>query len=368
MKIGILTFHRSQNYGALLQALGLQQFIEKLGYDVSFVDYWPEYHNEMYKHFSWKKFKSCSAKGKIKYLFTFIGTFARLTVRHKKTRSFIRRFLRISKDRNYDLVIYGSDQIWRKQRRPGYDWYNPVYFGEGEVETPHKIAYAASMGIIAVRDDKDRDFLSNGFANFDTISVRESDLKEFIEKEFGLSYKLVLDPVFLLTKEQWTANTDSRYLPKYSYILYYRLQDIQQTDAIVNKIVSQTGLPVVELRGYIPLGQYGKRYRFTADAQEMITLINGADYVVTSAFHGVAMSILYEKNFFYASEKSQSNRVRSLLQQIGLTDRIIESGELEKVDYNNLINYTQVNRLLHDMQKDSREWLIHQVDKYKKSK
>lgn len=362
MKIGILTFHRSQNYGALLQALGLQQFVENLGHDVSFVDYWPEYHNEMYKHFSWKAFNHRSLKGKAKYLATTIGTFARLSFRHKNTRRFISENLHISKAPYYDLVIYGSDQIWRKQRRPGFDWYNPVYFGEGEVNTSHKIAYAASMGIIDVKGEKDRDFLSRSFKNFDAISVREADLQEFISKDIGLDFKQVLDPVFLLTKEQWQQKTNAKYLPNGKYILYYRLQDITITDDIVSRVVEQTGLPVIELRGYIPLMHYGKRYRFTADAQEMISLINGAEYVVTSAFHGVAMSVSLEKNFFYASEKSQSNRVQSLLQQIGLTDRIIKDGELNKVDVQRTIDYSKVNQTLHEMEQDSRGWLMKQIE------
>ena len=366
MKIGILTFHRSQNYGALLQAWGLQQFIENQGYDVSFVDYWPTYHNEMYKHFSWRAFKSRSMKGKIKYVLTFLGTYIRLSERHKNTRRFVEKYLRISRENHYDMVIYGSDQIWRKQHRPGYDWYNPVYFGFGEVETPHKIAYAASMGIIDVNGDKDHSFIADGFKNFDAISVREKDLQEFIKKEFDISYKLVLDPVFLLTKEQWQEKTNPEYLPKRDYILYYRLQDIIETDIIVDRLVSQTGIPVIELRGYIPLGHYGERYRFTADAQEMISLINGASCVVTSAFHGVAMSVSFEKDFFYASEKSQSNRVLSLLEQIGLKDRIIAKGSYENVNIHNHIDYQKVNKILHEVENDSREWLSNQIKQWGK--
>ena len=44
MRIGILTYHRSHNCGALLQAYALREFLKLKGYnDVTYVDYWPEY-------------------------------------------------------------------------------------------------------------------------------------------------------------------------------------------------------------------------------------------------------------------------------------------------------------------------------------
>lgn len=40
MRIGILTYHRSHNCGALLQAYALREFLKLKGYnDVTYVDY-----------------------------------------------------------------------------------------------------------------------------------------------------------------------------------------------------------------------------------------------------------------------------------------------------------------------------------------
>lgn len=38
-KVGILTYHRSINYGAMLQAYALRYTIQKLGYKVEVIDY-----------------------------------------------------------------------------------------------------------------------------------------------------------------------------------------------------------------------------------------------------------------------------------------------------------------------------------------
>ena len=39
MNIGIVTFHRALNYGAVLQAYALQKFLDSLKIDSSVVDY-----------------------------------------------------------------------------------------------------------------------------------------------------------------------------------------------------------------------------------------------------------------------------------------------------------------------------------------
>lgn len=39
MRIGILTFHNANNYGAVLQAYCLQETLRRIGFDVEIVDY-----------------------------------------------------------------------------------------------------------------------------------------------------------------------------------------------------------------------------------------------------------------------------------------------------------------------------------------
>ena len=51
MKIGIVTYHRTNNYGAVMQALATRFVLEDMGHEAYYVDYWPEYHKEMYQVF-----------------------------------------------------------------------------------------------------------------------------------------------------------------------------------------------------------------------------------------------------------------------------------------------------------------------------
>lgn len=43
MSVKILTFHASNNYGAALQAYGLQQSVMAMGYECEFLNYRPQY-------------------------------------------------------------------------------------------------------------------------------------------------------------------------------------------------------------------------------------------------------------------------------------------------------------------------------------
>ena len=47
MKIGIITFQKSKNYGGVLQAYALYTRLKQLGYSVEMVDYWPTYRDSM---------------------------------------------------------------------------------------------------------------------------------------------------------------------------------------------------------------------------------------------------------------------------------------------------------------------------------
>ena len=55
MKIGIITYHKSHNYGALLQAIALRIKLIQMGHEVYFIDYWPLYHKQLYDFFSFKE-------------------------------------------------------------------------------------------------------------------------------------------------------------------------------------------------------------------------------------------------------------------------------------------------------------------------
>ena len=52
MRIGIITFHRAINYGAVLQTYALQKFLNVSNYDAEVIDYRCEHMENFYKTFT----------------------------------------------------------------------------------------------------------------------------------------------------------------------------------------------------------------------------------------------------------------------------------------------------------------------------
>lgn len=362
MKIGIVTYHRSRNYGALLQAYALQTFLRDKGHDAVMADYWPDYHRKMYVFFSWDKFKSSSLRSNVKYIYTLATTWVRHIVRKRNTEMFVDRYLYVDNSFDYDVAVYGSDQIWRKQDYPTGKRYNSVYFADNTIKAKKKISYAGSMGVIEVSGEKDRRFLRDNWANFDAISVRERDLQELVCNISGFEPIHVLDPVFLLTKEQWLRLISGTHFskPKKKYLVYYRLQTLVQADKMVERLATERNLEVLEFSGYLRPFKYGKRYKETASVLEFIYLLNDAEFVVANAFHGLAMSICFNKQFYAFSSPAQANRLSSLLECLGIEGRL--NLDANSIDFNNSIDYAEVNKNLLSLQEESREWLIKNID------
>lgn len=351
MKIGILTYHRAHNYGAVLQAYALKTFLNKKGVkNVYFVDYWPEYHKDVYRLFRRNYYKQLFLVRKIKYI---IGFFLHLFNSIKKNKAFsifIDNFLEPKEkpEANYDIVIYGSDQIWRYQDFPGIHGYNPIYFASEDIKAHYRIAYSASMGIIHDTDES-RVFLSKALKNFDFIGVREKDLFDYIKPFVSCPLLQTIDPVFLLNKDEWL-----KILPpnpvKEKYILMLQWQ--KEADLIpsaAKKISEETGLKLIKIFGYVSAG---------IGPLDFLSLICHAEFVLSSSFHGVAFSIIFNRPFF-AFLRSNQNRVVSLLNSLGLQKQFITS--IDQISINKRIDWSIVNQKIRVSKESSESFLLSSI-------
>ena len=331
MKIGILTYHRAENYGALLQAYALMTYLKSLGHDVSFVDYWPVYHSEYFRIFSWAGFVSCPIKMKLHILIRLLLMGDKLCSRKKVMQKFMHERLRIPEkplytDRNgktekFDAVVYGSDQIWRKQNLGGVG-FDEWYFGSDNVCADKKVVYAGSMGKIETGSE-DMAYVKAQMLNFHSIAVREKDLHDYLEK-LNVPSDIAIDPVFLLTKEQWhqvavTPKSASK------YILFYNLLNTPESVSFAKALSRETGLPILEITKRTAFRKKGSKIICNASIEEFLGLVEHADYLVSNSFHGVAFSLVFEKQFFAVGMGAKSNRVISLLETAGIRERYIES-------------------------------------------
>lgn len=321
MKIGIVTYHRSHNYGALLQAVALQSVLAEEGHEVTYVDYWPPYHKHLYEVFSVGYMKKRTLKANLRYIFGRIIKYKYIKKRYNNFEDFISQFITphlSSMDDSYDLIIYGSDQIWRKQRE--ILTYDSFYFGKNKIKAQRQISYAASMGITTCSDN-DKIILKEYLSYLDDIAVRESDLLNLV-KEIGFNCKLTLDPTLLLSSEKWRSimNLEKKSIEK--YVLYYKLMDNSFDDKQVHEFANQRGLNLKVLYGDARRPKSQEDIS-TAGPLQFLDYIYNAEFVFTSSYHGLAFSVIFHKAF-YASFKKNAGRGYSLLSMLGLSDRMLK--------------------------------------------
>lgn len=353
MKIGIVTYHRTLNYGAVMQALATRFVLQEMGHEVYYVDYWPEYHKKAYALFSFAELSKLSWRKKVNFLLSFIKYFKskkrRIDNFEKFFQTHIYPYCR-SIDDSYDVVIYGSDQIWRKNSTLGT--YNPFYFGENEINTKHHISYAASMGILP-ENDSDKSKLKSLVMHLEKISVREEGLKKLLQSLGFTNVSLSLDPTLLLSSDQWNQYLPTKPYNGKRYVLVYMLTETFDLNEI-KKFAEKKGLEMVVLRGYAKTKET-KTNITSAGPYEFIHLIRNADYVFTASFHGLVFSIIYGKQFFTAF-KHNTGRASSLLEQLEITGRLLSVKS--KIPQNlPQINYWDVRKRLETLKRNSLNFL-----------
>lgn len=327
MKIGILTFHRAHNYGAVLQCYALQQYLIQEGYDVYVIDY---NNKQLWSYYSWrdrgleKNIKKNAIKFPIR-LFRYIKRRKKQILRYYKFVHFQEHKLRLSDKKSilkfpYDLILIGSDQIWNTSITHGFD---PYYWGTFEKPSSTKVAtYAASLR--GVWEETRHKIIHDALKNLDGISVRESAIGKYVTKLFpDLNVFHVPDPVLLLSPMQWKVLAKK---PKTdcSYAFFYQAETSESVYNTASEIALQQGLPLYVLSA--DQWAVNSKECHSASPFEFLGWILNAKLVITSSFHALAFCILFQKDFYAVNlPTGQDERLRSICSIFGVEDRLIDN-------------------------------------------
>lgn len=335
MKIGILTYHRTLNYGACLQAVATRVVLEHMGHEVFYVDYWPKYHQSKYLVFSWSKLKKLSFKKKLSYVINTIRFYKYKRQRIINFSSFHQKYIIPyckSVNDHYDVIVYGSDQIWREQKELGT--YNPIYFGKNSFDTKCHVAYSASMGLLPNNKDKEKQ-VKDLTSNLDLISVRERDLYNLLNNIGVENVSLTIDPTLLLDSSTWNNIILNNAQDEGSYVLVYGIGKSSFDMEEVKTYAQKHGCKIKVLSG-TAMSKETDTNITVAGPEKFIDLIKHAKCVFTSSFHGLAFSILYKRDFF-ASYSGNSNRAETLLNLLHISNRLLPPNsvipEIGSIDY-----------------------------------
>lgn len=329
---GILTFHCADDYGAMLQAYALKQYLNAHGVRTDLVRYEPAFMRGRYwwipyipakglkKKFwlcwgGWKK--HCSMGKNFFILQKYMKKFRRehLVKAEQKKLICLKQF----RDLPYRCYIVGSDQIWNPEITYGL---RKGYFGAFDSRCKEKvIAYAASLGGEKIPSDYTREF-SRLLKSLDAVSMREEEAVHCVKQCYRGNVTAVCDPVFLLKKEEWIKIEKTP--DREHYIFVYATQMNPELSEYVIKLSREKRLPVVELRTSTNGSGEDFQVDYAAGPAEFLGYIHKADYVVTNSFHAAAFSIIYQKKFLVFLHRSRGARLRNILSLHGLEGRLYQ--------------------------------------------
>lgn len=340
MKIGILTFHWATNYGAVLQAYALQEFLKKKGHDVWIIDYIP---------FTFKLRASFFIKHPSALFY--IKDFIHKGRKDKKIElfrtKFLRRTIRITSceelasfSMHFDVIVSGSDQVLNPsftlmgENKPTSSYYLG-FAKEGAL----KVGYAVSFGCETYPTEASV-YAKQWINNFDRLGVRENTGMSIV-KELGYLKDAVLvpDPTLLMGHGLFDSIKLNSPIRQNYRCVYLLRKKINKRDN--NEIVIDEGTDSYTM-------------------EEWISLIKYAKGLITNSYHGMIMAILNHVPFVVLLESGDdagmNDRFFSLLGRLGLTDRICQCEFFDDV-MNRQIDWNDVDTKIAAFQKLGCEFL-----------
>lgn len=361
MKIDIVTLHRAQNYGSVLQTFALQKQIEELGHQAFILDYYPErYTNKGLL----KRLKNKSSRFKN----PLILLIAKLLIYP----SYLKKGIQFNKFMHYlnlekpsfatneegigrftdaDAYCAGSDQIWNSHWNEGVE---KALFLDFVPKGKLCFSYAASIGLsnIPANEIDETKLLLD---KFEFLSLREDKGVELV-KELGRTDAVqCLDPTLLMSKEEWSQYVDDGYKGK-EYVLTYNLHHDPEIDKCAKAIASKYHLQIRNISyNWHDIIRHG-HLDWCPTVEGFLGLIKNAKYVVADSFHATAFSIIFEKPFVVITPEVASSRLSSLLKMLGLDDHNINKFTSLKV-IEQPIDYIRVKSIIATKQRESISYL-----------
>lgn len=363
MRIRTITCHDVYNYGASLQAYGLMKWLINEGHDAAIIDYKPDYMCDDYNFWILPQYvrekKNVSKSFILRFIYCVYLAPKRFATwrRIKPFKSFREKYLictrtyKSIKDLNQDppkadIYIAGSDQIWNVNLTCGND---PAFYLNFGNKTTRKISYAASFALSQIPNEKHKQ-LKDYLSKLDCIAVREKTGISILNS-LGFSGTVVLDPVFLLSRQDWDIVAETS-IKQEDYILVYDLYRSEtEIKELALSLARKYNYKIVTINGKLPV-IFGDYVVQDAGPCEFVSYIKNAKYVITDSFHATAFSVIYNIPFSVFNHKENKSRIVDLLNCVSLIDRFNNISNTVKN-----INWELCETLLQEQVNKSRQFL-----------
>ncbi len=357
-KIGILTYHNTTNYGALLQAFALESKLRELGADAEIINYHCK-NIEAREYVTFPKFNS----NIISYLKN-IKRYYKVSKKRKIIKNFIQQNVILSKcsyDRNtikesnkiYDKFIVGSDMVFELGINGG-----DMSFYLDFAEPKKRYSYAASLGVSKI-NDKYLDKCVQELEKFEHISIREEQGQKYFSSILKNEVYQDIDPTLLYDKSFWEKYEEiPKNISNKNYILLYFVDPSMPEFDIACKMAKEKNLEVYILSN----GKYtvnGCKVIYDASIGEFLYYIHNASLVITASFHGMIFSINYNTNFMFFTHNNSSSRLKNLAELTGTSDREIKDSYIPKFE----CKFDNINKCAEEIRNKSINYLKTLVEK-----
>ena len=351
MKVGILTYYFVHNYGAVLQAYGMQRVLERLGHDASFLTF-----NRNYDHMRVGADKKYNISLKSVPMLTqyFLangaGTFYYNFQKRNKLHAFVNNRLKMGvrySDADANAVLIGSDEVFSIDVG-----LNPFLYGH-DIPVKNIFSYAASFGSTRMEDIEKsgcREIIESGLMKLKNIGVRDITTENIVREISKRETSLNCDPVLLygfkdeLQKEK-LPKTKDKYIVVYSYDSNFN--DARDVESI-KLFAKKNNLKIWSV------GYYHKwcDKNIMCSPTEILGYFSNSEMVVTDTFHGSVLSIITNTPLMVRLKK-KNQKVEFLLAQYGLKDRL--TCEIDDIEskFNKRIDYKKVNEIVEEEREKS---------------
>jgi hypothetical protein len=315
VRVGVLTYHRANNFGSALQTLGLQEALVKCGHEAAVLDYvavkrWND-------GWGWKDYARFAAFNPLNRVLQ-----ARKFSRFRAERMNLTRALWNVHDLehefvSYDVAMIGGDQVWNLKIRECGD---PYFLKLNIPDRVRKVSYGSCFGSESVPTEA-RGTIGASLRDFDALSVRNGMSARLVTELSGLTPDLVVDPTFLISFEDIQVKSALGI----GSIVFYCLLTPQAAMAAMRKALQERlAYPVLSTSSYSHfLG--ADKWAWGIGPGEWLSIFKNAEYIVTDSFHGTVFAIKNHKPFLTLAHPKTETRMRmvELLERYGLIDRLI---------------------------------------------
>lgn len=346
MKVGLLTFYKGINHGAILQANAIYTVFKEKGYDVEFIAYRNKTHffQELISAFFTyrvNKFYNNSIK-----LFL-LNKFTKKYFKESKRVFSIKGFKKLK----YDCIVVGSDIVWNFNK-PRWR-YDPVYFGFHS-ENTKLIAYAPSIGDSTTSEEILPAEIKIGISKFESIGARDYSTQKFVAELIGNEIPMVLDPTFLVPLDHLKGECKySKYILIYAFSKFNSIQikEIQQ-------LCKNEGLTTISV-GYTQ--KWCDINKAFVGIEDWLEFFRNAEYIITSTFHGTLFSIINNKQFCTIGNEKINCKLDYIVPLLELQNRIITQSDSIVKLLHDPIDYDKVNVTLDINRKKSLDYLFDKI-------